>query len=168
MIDGRGEIFLITAFLCFSWVSMTMSRSITEVAMGLLARREHSELELNRKLQQKGFDEESTGQIIETLRSNNLLSNERFAETYINMRKQRGFGPLRIAQELKERGVSPDLFDSVLAAMEHEWRAIMRQQYAKKYGDRPAHEYGEQAKRMRFLQGRGYPLGMISSFINNQ
>jgi len=145
-----------------------VSRSITEVAIELLSRREHSVFELRRKLLLKQFDDDAIDSLLEQLQVKKLLSDERFAETYINMRKQRGFGPLRIAQELKERGVSPDLFDSVLAAMEHEWRAIMRQQYAKKYGDRPAHEYGEQAKRMRFLQGRGYPLGMISSFINNQ
>ena len=145
-----------------------MSRSITEVAMGLLARREHSELELNRKLQQKGFDEESTGQIIETLRSNNLLSNERFAETYINMRKQRGYGPLRIAQELKERGVDADMSAAYLDELAGEWRGIMVQQYRKKYGNELIDEYKEKAKRMRFLQHRGYPLDMINQFINNQ
>ncbi|MCW8853835.1 MAG: recombination regulator RecX [Gammaproteobacteria bacterium] len=147
---------------------MTMSRSITEVAMGLLARREHSELELNRKLQQKGFNEEATEQVIEKLRSNNLLSNERFAETYINMRRQRGYGPLRIAQELKERGVDADVSTVYLDELADEWQGIMIQQYRKKYGNELIDEFKEKAKRMRFLQHRGYPLDMINQFINNQ
>ena len=145
-----------------------MSRSITEVAVGLLARREHSVLEIKRKLQQRSFDEVEIDQVIEKLRSNNLLSNERFAETYINMRMQRGYGPLRITQELNQRGVDADLSAGYLVARADEWRGIMIQQYRKKYGNELIDEYKEKAKRMRFLQYRGYPLDMINQFINNQ
>ncbi|MDH5766148.1 MAG: recombination regulator RecX [Gammaproteobacteria bacterium] len=145
-----------------------MARSITEVAVGLLARREHSVLELRRKLLQKGFDEGDTESVIERLRENNLLSDERFAETYINMRRQRGYGPLRIAQELKERGVDSELSVRYLEGLENEWQTVMIQQYSKKYGNEAIDEFKEKAKRMRFLQGRGYSLDMINSFINNQ
>ena len=140
-----------------------MSRSIAEVAVGLLARREHSVLEIKRKLQQRGFDEVEIEQVIEKLHSN-----ERFAETYINMRMQRGYGPLRIAQELNQRGVDADLSAGYLVARADEWRGIMIQQYRKKYGNELIDEYKEKAKRMRFLQYRGYPLDMINQFINNQ
>ena len=136
--------------------------------MGLLARREHSVLELRRKLLQKGFDEGDTESVIERLRENNLLSDERFAETYINMRRQRGYGPLRIAQELKERGVDSELSVRYLEGLENEWQTVMIQQYSKKYGNEAIDEFKEKAKRMRFLQGRGYSLDMINSFINNQ
>ena len=145
-----------------------MSRSITEVAVGLLARREHSVFEIKRKLQQRGFDEAETEQLAEKLCSNNLLSDERFAETYINMRKQRGYGPLRIAQELNQRGVDTDLSAGYLDGLAGEWQGIMVQQYRKKYGDESVNEFREKAKRMRFLQHRGYPLDMINRFINNQ
>ena len=135
-----------------------MSRSITEVAVGLLTRREHSVLEIKRKLQQRSFEDVEIDQVIEKLCSNNLLSNERFAETYINMRRQRGYGPLRIAQELKERGVDSDLSAGYLDALADEWQGIMIQQYRKKYGNELVDEFKEKAKRMRFLQHRGYPL----------
>lgn len=145
-----------------------MARSISEVAVGLLARREHSTLELRRKLQQKGFDVDEVDAVIDQLLVNNLLSDERFTETYINMRKQRGFGPLRIAQELKERGVDAEMSASYLDVSAGEWRDMMVQQYSKKFGNESVDEFKEKAKRMRFLQSRGYPLDMINSFINNQ
>ena len=145
-----------------------MSRSITEVAVGLLARREHSVLEIKRKLQQRGFDEAEIEQVVEKLCSNNLLSDERFAETYINMRRQRGYGPLRIAQELNQRGVDTGLSAGYLDALAGEWQGIMIQQYGKKYGNESISEFKEKAKRMRFLQHRGYSLDMINQFINNQ
>lgn len=145
-----------------------MGRSITEVAIGLLARREHSVFELKRKLLQKGFDESVIEPLLEDLQSKKLLSNERFAETYINMRKQRGYGPLRIAQELKERGVDNSLSTIYLDALEDEWQSIMLQQYRKKFGNKPVGDFREKARRMRFLQSRGYSSDLINRIINNQ
>jgi len=58
-----------------------MTRSINEVAIGLLSRREHSILELKRKLGQKSFTEDEIEQAIQRLLDNNLLSEERFTES---------------------------------------------------------------------------------------
>ncbi len=138
-----------------------MTRSINEVAVGLLARREHSVLELKQKLKQRSFSDDEIEQSIERLLANNLLSEERFTETYINMRKHRGFGPLRIANELRERGVDAGLIESLMDKENNEWKIVMRQQYEKKYGDRPAEEYAEQVKRSKYLQARGFPLDWV-------
>ncbi len=138
-----------------------MPKSITEVAISALARREHSSLEMQRKLKQKGFPETDVDACISTLIENNLLSDERFTESYINMRRQRGFGPVRIAHELKERGIGEALYSEYLDRNNPEWLQSMRQQYAKKYGDRPAEDYAERAKRAKFLQSRGFPLEWV-------
>ena len=138
-----------------------MVRSITEVAVSLLARREHSTLELRQKLKHRGFSEVDVEDVVEQLLTNNLLSDERFTETYINMRKHRGFGPLRIANELRERGVGADLIDQYLDKNSAEWRVVMQRQYAKKYGDEQAGDYAEKAKRAKYVQNRGFPLGWV-------
>lgn len=138
-----------------------MSRSISEVAVGLLARREHSRTELRRKLKKKGFDEDNINRVIEKLLANNLLSDERFTETYINMRRHKGYGPLRIEQELRERGVDAELAEQFLDRNNQEWRTVMRQQYSKKYGDEPAMEYADRARQAKYLQSRGFPLDWV-------
>lgn len=138
-----------------------MARSANEVAVAALARREHSTLEIRRKLKQKGFSEADIETSISRLIENNLLSDERFTETYINMRRQRGYGPQRISQELRERGVTDELFNDFLDRNNPEWKQVMRQQYAKKYGHEPAVDYAEKAKRAKFLQARGFPLDWV-------
>jgi len=138
-----------------------MSRSITEVAMAALARREHSIEEMRRKLRLKGFESAEIDVVIEKLLHNNCLSDERFTETYINMRRQRGYGPLRIAQELRERGVDNDLSDALLDKNDPRWRDIMRRQYQKKFAGKPALAYGEKVRRARYLQSRGFPLDWV-------
>ena len=137
------------------------SRSINESAIDSLSRREHSILEIRRKLTQKGFEEDDIEACIKNLIENNLLSEERFTESYINMRMRRGFGPQRIAQELRERGIIDEYFDGFLDHNNPKWRAVMHQQYSKKYGSKPAQEYAEKAKRAKYLQTRGFPLDWI-------
>lgn len=138
-----------------------MARSINEVAIAALARREHSRLEMRRKLKTRGFDEADIDAAIRQLCENNLLSDERFSESYINMRRQRGYGPLRIAQELRERGIDDELVAAFVDTHDPVWRELMRRQYIKKYGQTLAGEYIEKVKRARYLQTRGFPLDWI-------
>jgi len=138
-----------------------MSRSINEVAIGLLSRREHSILEIKRKLKQKSFEDDEIEQVVQRLLENNLLSEERFTESYINMRKRKGYGPVRIAQELRQRGVDTDFFESFLDRSNVEWRHVMQRQHEKKYGNELVDEYAEKVKRAKYLQGRGFPLDWV-------
>ncbi len=138
-----------------------MPRSINEVAIAALSRREHSVLEMRRKLKRKHFEEDEIDCCIEKLITNNLLSEERFTESYINMRRRRGFGPLRIAQELRERGINDAFFADFLDKNNPQWHDIMLQQYRKKYADEQAHEYAEKAKRAKYLQSRGFPVDWV-------
>ena len=138
-----------------------MPRSINEVAIAALSRREHSILEIHRKLKLKNFDDNEINACIEKLINNNLLSEERFTESYINMRKRRGYGPGRIALELKERGINENQFADFLDRNNPQWHEVMRQQYRKKYTDKPINDYADKVKRAKHLQSRGFPLDWI-------
>ena len=138
-----------------------MARSINEVAVCYLARREHSVTELRRKLALKGFTEDEIEQAIVRLLENNLLSEERFTESYINMRKRKGYGPAKIAQELKLRGVDTNFFEAYLDRNNADWLQIMQKQHEKKYGKSYSDEYAEKVKRAKYLQARGFPLDWV-------
>ena len=43
---------------------------------------------------------------IDTFEEEGLINNKRFAEQYIYSRSQKGYGPFRIEQELKQRGIN--------------------------------------------------------------
>ena len=131
----------------------------------MLARREHSAFEIRRKLKQKELDETEIEETITTLQQEGLLSDERFAESYINMRQAKGYGPVRIAMELRERGVAEAVFEPHLRDRSIDWTAVLKAAYQKKYGSSQCDDYSEKAKRMRYLQYRGFALDKIHELI---
>ncbi|OZA42250.1 MAG: recombination regulator RecX, partial [Hydrogenophilales bacterium 17-61-76] len=56
---------------------------LRERALGLLARREHSRVELTRKLEQAGFDAADIRTLLDGFEAKKWLSDQRFAESYV-------------------------------------------------------------------------------------
>jgi regulatory protein len=108
-------------------------------------RREHSQLELLTKLQAKGFDISTINDSLLILIEQNYQSDERFSEAFILMRHNQGKGPLKIASELKQRGINKfnlDVFD---------WFKLAKEVRNKKFGDTPPQDFNNQAKQKRFF-----------------
>jgi len=140
--------------------------SAKSVAVRLLSRREHSAFEIRDKLQKRDFDETEIAQTISELQQGGWLSDERFAEAYIRMRQLKGFGPIRIAMELNERGVKEVIVEAFLDASDESWQQTLVQQYQKKYKNKAIKDYNDKAKRIRFLQYRGFPLDQIYQVVS--
>ncbi len=124
-------------------------------ALRMLARREHSQLEIQQKLQQKDFEHADIQKTIALLIEQGYQSDERFAEAFIRMRYNQGKGPIKIVLELKQRGV--DQFDLSV----YDWRDRAKQVAQKKFGSEAPKDYKEKAKRQRFLQSRGFDFEQI-------
>ena len=134
----------------------------------MLSRREHSAFEIRDKLLKRDFEESEIEQAITELQQGGWLSDERFAEAYIRMRQIKGFGPIRIAIELNERGVKESIVDAYMCADNDRWQQTLEQQYLKKYKNRPIEDYNDKAKRIRFLQYRGFALDVIYEVFKNK
>ncbi|MGM0564194.1 MAG: regulatory protein RecX [Pseudomonadota bacterium] len=132
------------------------SAAVRLAAMDALARREHSRHELRHKLCDKGADPELVTQVLDDLRAENLQCDERFVEDWVNNRYRRGKGPMKIRAELRAHQLDESLVETALMAADLDWYAAARQAYNKKYGTSLPDDYNERAKRMRFLQGRGF------------
>ena len=118
-------------------------------AVSLLARREHSSRELRDKLRARNFPAEAVETALATLRRKNLLSDQRFAEACARSLMDRGYGSLRIAGELRERGVSGDIaqefeFTAREGDLERACAALRRKARTR-------------VQMLRFLSQRGYP-----------
>ena len=98
---------------------------------------------------------------MEVLIQDGLQSDERYAESYVHMRRKRGYGPLKIKQELQQRGVSSDLVDVFVEFNDKIWLDTACQAYEKKFGGKLLDTANERAKRMRFLQSRGFTGDII-------
>ncbi len=94
--------------------------------------------------------------MIDTLQVENLQSDLRFTESFINQRVNAGHGPIKIRHELKQRGVSGELVNAVLEAYEDEWQDRMSEQRIRKFGSEIPNDYSQKMKQARFLQNRGF------------
>ncbi|RMG56805.1 MAG: regulatory protein RecX [Gammaproteobacteria bacterium] len=133
--------------------------------MRLLARREHSARELAHKLAARGCAASTIDELLQALRQEGLQSDARFAESHARSRVERGYGPLKIRAELAERGVDEGLIEEALAPWSESWMELARGQWQKRFGQPPA-DRAAWAKQARFLQGRGFPSGLISRLMN--
>jgi regulatory protein len=142
--------------------SVTQARSS---AIKYLSIREHSRFELEQKLTRKGFEKELIDSVLSQLQAGNLLSDERFAESYVRMRTQKGFGPLRIQQELRERGIAEELVKDVLETNETSWVTLASNARQKRFGEDLPKGQREFAKQARFLQYRGFAPSQIKDAL---
>lgn len=130
-------------------------------ALRLLARREHTRKELERKLAPHAESSEAVQALVSRLKEKNQLSEERFAEERARV-LSRKYGAARIRQDLKSKGVDPGLIDRISTEGEMERaRAILDRKYRE-----PANTREERAKRMRFLQGRGFSSEIIFELLS--
>jgi regulatory protein len=130
--------------------------AIRSRAMDLLARREHSTAELRRKLKAREFERHAVEQALEALQDDGLLSDARFAEAFVYRRFNAGMGPLKIAHELRQKGVDATLADECLAVYADRWQESMLRERARRFGDVIPEDYGARMKQARFLQNRGF------------
>ncbi len=136
-----------------------------QCAVRLLAQREHSELEIARKLGRRGFESDVIAVVQARLIEAGYLSNQRYAEQYVRLRGERGYGPQRIRMELAERGLSDSEIGQALADDSTDWYAAAQHVYTKKYHQQAPVDYRERSKRMRFLQYRGFEPEHIQSVM---
>ena len=135
---------------------MKNSQSIRNTAMNLLARREHSSEELLQKLKRRDFDEAEIRDAISRLKSDNLQSDERFAECFTHQRVNAGYGPLKIRQDLRQKGIAEATIESCLEVYDDEWQQRMVKLRERKFGVEIPDDYRLKMKQARFLQGRGF------------
>lgn len=126
------------------------------VVMRLLANREHSRAELQRKLAQRGFATTQINAVLDEFAANNLQNDNRYIEAYVTSRRQRGYGPVRIQVELREHGAADAAIAAYLDFTAPEWIALGKQTRQKKFGEALPSDYTEKARQMRFLEYRGF------------
>ncbi|OFS11535.1 recombination regulator RecX [Hafnia sp. HMSC23F03] len=136
-------------------------------AMRLLAQRDHSETELRRKLAAQDVSEEDVEQAIAYCHEHHWLDDRRFAERYLVMRSQKGYGVQRIQQELGMKGIARDLIHDAFASSDIDWCALAKQTAHRKFGQTLPEEWKEKAKVQRFLLYRGFFQEEIYAVFSN-
>lgn len=135
--------------------------AIRAKALELLARREHSRLELRQKLIRRGYPAEGIDPVLEQLIEERLLDENRYAELYACARADKGYGPLRIARELRERGVPEDAVAATLTGLADDWLPKLRELHRKRFKSRLPAAAAERMQQIRVLRQHGFTLDQI-------
>lgn len=133
--------------------------SLRARALGLLARREHSRRELERKLASHAESPEELSNLLDDLARCGWLSEQRVIEQVVHARRGR-FGSQRIRQELIDKGIDGELVAAAMAQLRDGDIEAARALWQKKFGSLPRNA-AERARQIRFMQGRGFALEVI-------
>ena len=135
-------------------------------AVTLLARREFCSSELAVRLTARGFEADTVRATLAELVERRYLDDERFVRQFVVVHAERGQGPLRLRRDLATLGLPAALIDSQLASY-GDWGALARRVVARRFGATPPHGWPETARRMRFLQYRGFSNEHIRSAVGD-
>lgn len=139
--------------------------SLKARALRYLSMREHSRLELGRKLARHAQEGDDVDALLDVLEAAKLLSQARFSESLVHRRAAR-FGNNRILSELQGHGIDAESLAEIKADLSDNETARARDVWQKKFGQPPV-DANERAKQMRFLQQRGFSHRAIQSVMRN-
>lgn len=142
--------------------------AVRRTAMDLLARREHGRVELTRKLRQRGASDELIDTALDRLTEEGLLSEARYLESFVSYRARSGYGPLRIREELGQRGLQRPDIERALRDSGFDWQAQLRDTWHRKFSGHLPIDARERAKQGRFLAYRGYSMEMINRLFSGR
>ena len=128
-------------------------------ALRLLARREHTRNELERRLAPHAEDEAEVGCLLDEFAQQGWFSEERAVEQVVHARRGK-FGSRRIRAELVAKGVDAERVAAAMAGLKVSEDEALRVVWRRKFARAPR-SAAERARQVRFLQGRGFALEAI-------
>lgn len=132
-------------------------------ALRLLAQREHSRTELERKLAPHEETPGQLAQVLDDLQAKDFISEARVVESVVNRRQAR-MGSARIRQELLGKGLGKEVVLAAVAGLKATELDRARELWRKKF-DGPAADAAGRAKQMRFLAARGFGGDVIGRVL---
>lgn len=157
------------------WPTMSWTRKSNEgsaapalvnaKALQLLARREHSRSELRQKLLQRDYPLAMIEECLEALEQQGLLNQSRYAHSYAASRAAKGYGPMRVSAELRQRGIEPTCIDSALAELAAEWMEHLQQLHRKRFHAQIPANHAERQQQAQFFRQRGFTSEQIKQLF---
>lgn len=132
-----------------------MADDAHDAALRALRHRDRTELEIDEHLRARGFSDDDRSRAIESLRHTGLVDDERFARSRAASLAERSAGNALIRARLAEAGISGELVDGALEAIEGE--VVRARRIVARRGSSP--------KSARYLHGKGFSYDVIRTVI---
>ena len=132
-------------------------------ALRLLSQREHSRLELERKLAEHETEPGQLAKALDELQARGFISEERVIESVIHRRAGK-LGTARVKQELAAKGLSGEAVAAAMDSLRSTELERAREVWRRKFGE-PATEAKEKARQIRFLVSRGFAAEVVRRVV---
>ncbi|TRX55800.1 regulatory protein RecX [Thalassomonas sp. M1454] len=142
------------------------NKDVKKAAYSLLSRREHSAKELKEKLVLREYQVADIEPVLSALAEQDIQSDLRFGESLLRTRLTKGYGWSYICAELKQKGLASDIIAQVEQTQSIDWFEQAKNAYQKRFPDPKIYDQKDKAKRIRFLQYRGFDFEQISAALN--
>ncbi len=136
-----------------------------DLALGLIAARSRSRAEVHDALVARGRSPATPARVLGRLRRFGYIDDEKFAAECAERLRERGYGSLRITDQLRRLAVDERIVDGVLPAPAEE-RALARRALERRFDERDLGDRRGLARAARFLAGRGFPAEVIDSLFD--
>lgn len=123
-------------------------------ALRLLAQREHSRAELERKLAKYEEDPGTLAQALDELQSRDFLNDTRVVQSVLHQRAGR-LGAMRLRQELQQKGIDAQAIATAMDQLKGTELQRAREVWRRRFGELPSGA-AERARQTRFLLARGF------------
>jgi regulatory protein len=123
-------------------------------ALRLLAGREHSRAELQRKLSAHETEPGELARALDELQAKGFINEDRVIESVLHRRAAK-LGASRVRQELQAKGLDPEAVSQAVQTLQTTEVARAREVWRKKFSG-PPQDAAERARQMRFLAARGF------------
>jgi regulatory protein len=133
-------------------------------ALRALAAREHSRVELQRKLQAHEQEPGELNKILDDLAAKGFISDARVADSLVHRRGQK-LGAARVLQELRQKGVAPEALATAARQLQATELERAQEVQRKKFGESAPLDATERARQMRFLASRGFAPEVIRRLL---
>ena len=130
------------------------SPSLKGRALRLLAQREHSRAELERKLAKYEEEPGTLAQALDELAARDFISEPRVVQSVLHQRASR-LGALRLRQELQQKGIGAEAIAGAMEQLKGTELERAREVWRRRFGEPPA-DMTERARQTRFLLARGF------------
>jgi regulatory protein len=105
---------------------------------------------------------------LDRLTEEGLLSEARYLESFVSYRARSGYGPLRIREELGQRGLQRADIELALRESGIDWQGQLRDTWQRKFSGQLPIDAKERARQGRFLAYRGFSMEMISRLFSGR
>ena len=142
-----------------------LKSEIRNACLVALTRREFSTKELREKLRSRFDANVLIDTVINELTAEKLLCDERYTESFVLARVNRGQGRIKIKADIYAKGISSELVNRVISELKIDWVLLAQQVLKKKGKSREITDKKQLGKTMRFLQYRGFDFDEINQAL---